>query len=159
MRVLALILLMVLSGCTEKYAYMPQQQITESEAKSIIEQVLMEQPIARRPEVVQFTPEFILIGNGIQSKGNSVGTAAVFNGAVAIGTNSSNVITKGVGERIYYNSIGETQIFTKRKSYLILMLNADGKAIKKLSTSSQVKAQRFSDAMNYLKNNAPSKLK
>tara|TARA_R110002074_G_C12327407_1_gene647515 strand:- start:177 stop:662 length:486 start_codon:yes stop_codon:yes gene_type:complete len=141
-------------GCAKPVAYTapPSPTINESGAKSIIEQVFMELPAKRKPDAIAFEDDFIWLGYGVESKSNGIGTAVAITNSVAIVSGSSNVTTKGNSLRIYYNSLGQIDLYAKRDYYIIRIANKEGREFTKITTYNEAKARKFIDALRYLKN-------
>jgi uncharacterized protein YceK len=59
MRVLILAALLLLSGCASKIVEYQPMAIGDAQARSMIEQVLMEQPQKLRPEHVVITDDYV----------------------------------------------------------------------------------------------------
>lgn len=159
MKYLIPVLFLLLIGCAKPAAYtaQPSPAITEPEAKSIIEQVFMELPAKRKPDAIAFEKDFIWLGYGVESKSNGIGTAVALTNSVAIVSGSSNVTTKGNSLRIYYNSLGQIGLYTKRDYYIIRIANKEGREFTKLTTYNEAKAHKFIDALRYLQNlNTPT---
>ena len=55
-------LVLLLTGCVSKIVEYTPSRISPEQARSVIEQVLMEQPLKTRPEQVVFTDEYIGYG-------------------------------------------------------------------------------------------------
>ena len=152
MRPFAIVTLMLLlSGCASKVVEYTPTKITAEQARSVIEQVLMEQPLKARPEQVVFTDQYIGYGSGIMSTSSGFASAMPI-GSGAIASGSSVTSSKSVQTRIYYNSIGTVTLHLRRGRWIVQTRNMAGTVINKCLVDTQQKAERFVDAMTLLKN-------
>lgn len=143
-------LLLLLTGCASKVVEYAPAKISPEQARSIIEQVLMEQPIKARPEQVLFTDEYFGYGSGIISTSNGFASAVpIGGGAIAAGTSVTS--SKALQTRIYYNSIGNITLHLRRGRWIVQTRNMAGTVINKCVVDTQQKAERFVDAMASLK--------
>jgi hypothetical protein len=135
-------------------SYTPVPTTTFAEAQSIVEQVFLEDYVSdQRPQSVVVGAEYILLLDGLVTTGNSVASAAPI-GAGAIAVGSSKSITREAGQRIYYNSLGESTLHSRKfkaNRYVILIRNAEGATLRRINTTNLGKAQRFLDALTYLR--------
>lgn len=154
MKHLILALFFLVIGCAKPVAYTPQPSpaLNESEAKGIIEQVFMELPPDRKPDAIAFEEDFIWLGYGVESKSSGFGTAIALTDSVAVVSGSSRVTTRGKNLRIYYNSLSQIDLYTKRSYYIIRIASAKGREFLKVTTYSEAKAHKFIDALRYLRN-------
>lgn len=151
MRPFAIVTLMLLlSGCASKVVEYTPNKITAEQARSVIEQVLMEQPLKARPEQVMFTDQYIGYGSGIISTSSGFATAIPIGGG-AIASGSSVTSSKSVQTRIYYNSIASVTLYLRRGRWIVQTRNMAGTVINKCLVDTQQKAERFVDAMTFLK--------
>jgi len=150
MRVLVLTVLLLLSGCASKIVEYQPAAVSNAQARSVIEQVLMEQPQKSRPEQVVITDEYIAYGSGVISETNGFASAVpIGNGAFAAG--SSRTSSKALHTRIYFNTIGGVTLYSKRGRWVVITRNQAGSVINSSLVDTQVKAQRFVDAMVHFK--------
>lgn len=150
MKAIVIATLLLLAGCASKVVEYQPAPITTEQARSVIEQVLMEQPVKTRPEQVFFTNEYIAYGNGVVSSSSGFASAVPLgNGAIAAGNSVTS--SKAVQTRIYFNSIGTATLYTKRNRWVVITRNQAGGTLNFSRVDSQQKAQRFIDAMMYFK--------
>lgn len=150
MKAIAIAALLFLTGCASKVVDYQPAPITAEQARSVIEQVLMEQPEKTRPEQVFFTNEYIAYGSGVVSSSSGFASAVpIGNGAIAAGNSVTS--SKSVQTRIYFNSIGSATLYTKRNRWVVITTNKAGGTLNFSRVDSQQKAQRFIDAMMFLK--------
>lgn len=150
MKAIVVAALLLLAGCASKVVEYKATPITQDQAKSVIEQVLMEQPLKTRPEQVFFTDEYIGYGNGIISATSGFASATPI-GAGAIAAGTSKTSSKAVQTRIYFNSIGTVTLYTKRNRWIVQTRNQAGSVLNSSLVDTQQKAQRFVDAMIFFK--------
>lgn len=142
--------LLLLAGCASKVVEYQPAPITVEKARSVIEQVLMEQPPKSRPEQVFFTNEYIGYGNGVVSSSSGFASAVpIGNGAIAAG--SSVTSSKSMQTRIYFNSIGSATLYSRRGRWVVVTRNQAGSTLNLSRVDSEQKAQRFIDAMMHFK--------
>lgn len=152
---LVVVMAVVLSACGHaQINYTPDPRMSLEEAVSTVEQVFLEDYVpAQRPDRVAVGPEYIVLSDGIVTRGSSVGAAAPLgNGAIALG--SSQSVTREAGARLYYRSIGQVTLHARRfksNRYAILIRNTEGAVLRRVNTTSQEKALRFIDALERLK--------
>lgn len=150
MKAIAIAALVLLTGCASKVVDYQPAPITEQQAKSVIEQVLMEQPEKTRPEQVVFTNEYIAYGSGVVSSSSGFASAVpIGNSAIAAGNSVTS--SKALQTRIYFNSIGTATLYTKRNRWVVITTNQAGGTLNFSRVDTQQKAQRFIDAMMYFK--------
>lgn len=147
---------LMLAGCFSTPIEYQSKGITQPEADQIIEQVVMEQPPQMRPQAVYINSQYIGFGNGTISQGKSFGSAAEVVPGAVIGGSSSTVTTKEMNERIYFNSIGKVQLYTKRNRYTVQVLGTEGHVIRNFYMTNRVKAERFIDSLNFYRDRAPA---
>jgi len=155
-RALLLIGVLALAGCGHsRMNYTPVPPDTFAEAQSVVEQVFLEDYVAdQRPQSVAVGPEYILLSDGVVTTGDSVASAAPI-GAGAIAVGSSRSVTREAGQRIYYNSLGESTLHSRKfkaNRYVILIRNTEGATLRRINTTNLAKAQRFLDALAFLRN-------
>ena len=150
MKAFVITVMLLITGCAAKVVEYTPAPITAEQARSIIEQVLMEQPQKTRPEQVFFTDEYIGYGNGIVSSSSGFASAVpIGNGAIAAG--SSVTSSKSVQTRIYFNSLGTATLYSKRGRWVVITRNQAGSTMNFSLVDTQQKAERFIDAMMYFK--------
>lgn len=136
-----------LCACASLVAYAPKQMSREK-AQSIIEQVLMEEPLKFRPESVEFTPEYVAIYQGYGAK--SGGAAVVLpNTPVVLSGNRSS--SKQISTRIYYSSINEILLYRDNNHYAMRPMTKEGRVIHTAVTMSEEKARQYVDALHSLR--------
>lgn len=128
---------------------------TFAEAQSVVEQVFLEDYVAdQRPQSIAVGPEYILLSDGVVTTGKNVASAAPI-GTSAIAVGSSRSVTREEGQRIYYNSLGESTLHSRKfkaNRYVILIRNAEGATLRRINTTNLAKAQRFLNALEFLRN-------
>ena len=146
----------VIAGCGHTrmdYVGVAPAGMDRDQAVSIVEQAFYEDYSKTKPQSVAVTDEYILLSDGVVSNGTSFGSAtAIGSGAIAAG--SSRVVTKEMGQRIYLRSIGDVGVFQhkmKKGRYAVVIRAKDGSQLRALRTHSLESAQRFADAIAYLK--------
>jgi hypothetical protein len=151
-----LLALAALAGCGSQpinYTAKAQPGMTRERAVSVVEQVFYEDYSKRRPQYVEITDEFILLSDGTVSKSSGFATAApIGNGAIAAG--NSTTVTKAMGQRIYFRSLGATTIHKARGRegrYTVVMRSIDGAALRNVYMRTQLAAEQFIDAVQFLK--------
>lgn len=152
---IVLVMAVLLSACGHVIVnYSPDPRMSLEEAVSTVEQVFLEDYVSKqRPDHVLVGPKYIVLTDGVVTTGSARGAAApIGNGAIAMG--SSRSITREASTRLYYQSIGQVTLYSKRfkdHRYAILIRNTEGATLRRVSTTSKQKAQRFIDALEYLK--------
>lgn len=149
--------MVLLSGCGHvRIDYVPHTNIGQDEAVSIIEQVFSEDFGELRAQGVVLTDQYILLSDGVLTRGKAFGSAVpVGNSAIALA--SSESVTRELGQRIYYNSLGNSTLHTKRNKqnrYVVLIRNKEGAVQRTVNTTNLQKAERFIDALEYFKRRA-----
>jgi hypothetical protein len=152
--VLAFIVILCMSCTSKMMPYVPDTTYTNENAKLVIEQVLMEQPLQYVPSAVIFSEGNFELNLGIQTRteGNS-GGIFVING-LFIGSNSNTSKSKKIKKRIYYNSIIESKIYTHGSWHIVQLIDTESKKMHKFYCRNELKAKRFSDALMSLKHNS-----
>jgi hypothetical protein len=158
MKLLWMLLAVALTGCGHALVdYSPRPDMSRAEAQQVIEQVFLEDyDQNQRPDAVLFDEDYILLADGVVTRGTSVGGATLI-GSGALMTGSSKHTTRQAGLRIYYNSLGRSTLHTKRgreNRYTILIRNKQGSNLRRVSTTSGDKAKRFLDALEVLSRKA-----
>lgn len=153
---IGLLVALVLTGCGHKqldYTPKPTPGMDRQQAVSIVEQVFYEDFSKTRPQSVVVTEQFIALSEGLISNGTSFGSAApVGTGAIAVG--SSSVSTREVGQRLYFNSMAVINVYQRRMKsgqFAVVVRGSDGGELRIIKTRSLEKAQRFADALEYLR--------
>lgn len=145
------IVCMLLTACASTTVEYQPAPITDAQARSVIEQVLMEQPLKQRPEQVYFTQEFVGYGSGQISNTSGFGSGVgIGNGALVVG--SSVTSSKSVQTRIYYSSIGSVTLYSKRSRWVVITRNRAGTMINSSLVDTEPKAKRFVDALMHFRN-------
>lgn len=153
MKWVVLLSALILTGCASKVVEYQPATISDEQARSVIEQVLMEQPQKTRPEQVAFTTEYIAYGNGVVSQTNGFASAVpIGNGAFASG--SSTTSSKSLQTRIYFNSIGTVTLYSKRGRWVVITRNLAGSVLNSSLVDGKSKAQRFVDSMVHFRKGA-----
>ncbi|WP_122081327.1 sensor protein [Vibrio coralliirubri] len=142
-------LVLLLTGCAAKQVpYSPSDMVTKEVAASVIEQVVMEQPLKFRPEGLVVTSSYIGLSEGHDSK---VVAVSNYNGASDLLLSSANVSLSDINSRYYFNSISDFELYSKRDWFIIQLKNDEQRVVKHFYTRSLEKAQRFIDSINYMK--------
>ncbi|WP_240493346.1 sensor protein [Vibrio coralliirubri] len=142
-------MVLLLTGCAAKQVpYSPSDMVTKEVAASVIEQVVMEQPLKFRPEGLVVTSSYIGLSEGRDSK---VVAVSNYNGASDLLLSSANVSLSDINSRYYFNSISDLELYSKRDWFIIQLKNDEQRVVKHFYTRSLEKAQRFIDSMNYMK--------
>jgi len=150
------LLIVFLVACSAKnVAYTPSPIISKEKAAQIIEQVLYEQPMKYRPVSVFISGEILGFSDGVSSKTKGGGVVLGNENGLAVGIGSSKTLTKEINRRIYFNSIGNPQLFTKRDWFIIQMVNKNNRVIYNVYTRDENKAKKYIDSINYMRINAP----
>ncbi|MGP5352531.1 hypothetical protein [Pseudomonas helleri] len=147
----------VLAGCGHRqldYVATPPPGMNHEQAVAAVEQGFYEDwNTKRRPQSVTVTDNYILLADGIVSDGSSFGSAAAIgNGAIVAG--SSRVTTKEMGQRIYFGSIGGVVIYqhkVKKNRFVVIIQGADGGELRRINARNRQLAERFGNAISYLK--------
>ena len=128
MQVLLLAAMLLLGGCASKIVEYQPVAVCDAQARSVIEQVLMEQPQRLRPEHVVITDDYVAYGNGVISETNGFASAVpIGDGAIAAGSSRTN--SKALQTRIYFNSIGAVTLYPKRSRWVVITRNQAGSVI------------------------------
>ena len=154
-RITTSILILLLAACTAKSIhYTPIAVSSKSQAIKIIEQVFFEQHIKYRPQNIFITDDFIGLARGTLSKSSGLGVGIGNNRNLAIGLGSSKTLSKGINQRIYFNSLGAPELYIKRGRYIAQIKSKSGQTIINVRAKSEVKAKRFMDSIMYFVKNA-----
>ncbi|MEK1906082.1 MAG: hypothetical protein AAAB13_09900 [Pseudomonas sp.] len=136
------LLALVLTGCSSSLVDYSPQGITEPEAHAVIEQMILAQPGQLRPDSVYIDNHYMGF--------NDPGAAGVPVTPAAEGTAARN------DKRIYFNSIASVQLYQLFNRYTVQLFDADGQALIGFASESQGQAQRFIDALQFYRNQAPA---
>lgn len=148
---------LVLTGCGHRqldYVAAPPPGMDHEQAVDAVEQGFYEDWSTKaRPQSVVVTDKYILLADGVVSDGSSFGSAAAIgNGAIA--ASNSRVTTKEMGQRIYWGSIGGVVIYqhkVKKNRFVVIIQSTDGGEIRRINARSLQLAERFGNAIAYLK--------
>lgn len=150
------VLALCLAGCGSNlvnYSPTAPAGMTKDQAAQAVEQGFYEDYGKKRPVRVAITDAYIVLSDGVVSKGSGLASAMpVGNGAIAAG--SSTTVTKEMGQRIYFNNLGRTTIHQKRTNanrYTVVLRAFDQSDIRAIHTRGLVQAQRFADAIEVLR--------
>lgn len=127
----------LLSACTSTLVEYPAQTIAERDAYVTIEQVVMAQPKPLRPDSLYIDRHYMGF-NEPAAAGQTVAPDA-----------------KTAGERIYFNSIDAVQLYKLRGRYTVQLFRVDGQAQHGFSMDNREQAERFVDAIEYYRSQAP----
>lgn len=152
MKLWILVVALFIGGCaiSKPVDYSPEPVESKEQAASIIEQVVMQQPLKYRPEGVYVTDEYIAMGEGYSSKGVGLGSATAIGSNGAIGLGVSKSTTKGISTRLYFNSLGPSKLWIKRDWYLIDVQDKTPRRVKQFLTRDKKSAEAFIDSINYM---------
>lgn len=148
--------LLVLTGCGSKrldYNATAPAGMTRASAERAAEQGFYEDYGKTKAMTVSIQKDFILISDGLVSKGSSIGMATGIGPAV-IGQAESTTITREAGQRIYFNSLGKTTIHQKRgrdNRFIVVLRASDQGDLRHVSTRSLAEAERFANAIEFLR--------
>ena len=150
------LLALCLTGCGSNLInYSPVAPIgmTKEQAAQAVEQGFYEDYGSKRPVHVAITDAYIVLSDGVVSKGSGLASAMpIGKGAIAAG--SSTTVTKEMGQRIYFNNLGRTTIYQKRTNanrYTVVLKAFDQSNIRAIHTRGLAQAQRFADAIEVLR--------
>lgn len=147
MRIAILVVaLIATAGCAaQRVAHVPRS-IGHAEAREIIERVMFEQPGKHRPEAVAFAREYMVLRYGTVSRGRAT---AVPVGTMAIA--SGETVTTEAGKRLYFDTIAETRIYTKREWFVLDIVDASGHVMQRVYSRDETRARAFVDAIAALR--------
>jgi hypothetical protein len=149
-KTLCVLVALLLGGCVSKVVEYAAAPITDEQARSVIEQVLMEQPQKTRPEQVIITSKYIAYGSGVISVTDGFASSAPLgDGAFAAGT--SRTTSKSLNTRICFDSIGEVRLYSKRGRWVVITRSQAGAVLNSALVDTKAKAQRFVDSMVHFK--------
>lgn len=155
-----ILLSFLIAGCgSQRLSYAPsaEQFGNRQQAADYVEQAFFEDYGKKfRPQSVVITDKVIILSDGVISEATGFASAVPLGvGAVAAGNSRS--VTKDANRRIYLNSIGDISIYQKRgraNRFTVIIRGQDGRELGSVRTGSLERAQRFSDALTYLKTSA-----
>ncbi|MFT0869703.1 hypothetical protein [Pseudomonas sp. CAM1A] len=149
-----------MAGCgSQRLNYSPSAThfSDRQQAAEFVEQAFFEDYGKKfRPQSVLINDKVIILSDGMVSEGTGFATAAPL-GAGAIAAGSSRSVIKDASRRIYLNSIDDISIYQKRgrsSRFTVVIRGQDGRELGSVRTGSLERAQRFSDALTYLKASA-----
>ncbi|MFJ4347811.1 hypothetical protein [Pseudomonas sp. NPDC089401] len=156
----AILLAVAMSGCgSQRLSYAPSaaQFSDRQQAADFVEQSFFEDYGKKfRPQSVLITDRVIILSDGVISEATGFASAAPL-GTGAIAAGSSRSVTRDASRRIYLSSIDDISIYQKRgrsSRFTVIIRGADGRELGSIRTGSLDRAQRFSDALTYLKASA-----
>lgn len=125
---------LALGGCASQVPYTAHTPV--SNPQSVIEQALMEQESDRRPDFVHTTNEYVEFGQD---------TATTTN-AITLKQSSHHHVT-----RMYWRSIADTKLFSKRGNYIVQFRSAQGVLLAMVVSYDPETARRLIDAVETMK--------
>jgi len=128
--------------------------IDSSDARAVIEQVFMEQPVRYRPESVVVEDTFIAISEGVSTSSRSSGVAVHVSHGFVFGGGGGRDTAKELNTRVYFSSIGELQLYKRKSWFIVQIRNTEGQVVKSVYASNQDKAQHFMDALESMRASA-----
>ncbi|MFD2641796.1 hypothetical protein [Pseudomonas japonica] len=154
------LLSLLMAGCaSQRLSYAPSAAhfSDRQQAADFVEQSFFEDYGKKfRPQSVLITDKVIILSDGVISEATGFASAVPI-GAGAIAAGSSRSVTKDASRRIYLSSIDDISIYQKRgrsSRFTVVIRGADGRELGSIRTGSLERAQRFSDALIYLKASA-----
>ncbi len=154
-KVILIIAILSVSACTATpYSYMPNPETDKMTAVKVIEQVIYEQHEKYRPESVFISDDFIAISKGTLTKSRAKGVGIAVTDNVVVGLGSTKTLIKGLNQRIYFNSLGQPKLYTKRGRYIAQINNESGRALLNVAVDNELKAKKFIDSIMYFVINA-----
>ncbi|MGM7282615.1 hypothetical protein ABRY74_12320 [Pseudomonas guariconensis] len=157
----AILLSLLVAGCgSQRLSYAPSAAHFSDcqQAAEVVEQAFFEDYGKKfRPQSVLITDKVIILSDGVISEASGFASAAPL-GAGAIAAGSTRSVTKDANRRIYLNSIDNISIYQKRarsSRFTVIIRGHDGRELGSIRTGSLERAQRFSDALVYLKTVKP----
>ncbi|MDH0650165.1 hypothetical protein N5D48_21570 [Pseudomonas sp. GD03858] len=155
-----ILLSFLVAGCSsQRLSYVPSaaQFSDRQQAADFVEQAFFEDYGKKfRPQSVLITDKVIILSDGMISEATGFASAAPL-GSSAIAVGSSRSVTKDASRRIYLTSIDDVSIYQKRgrsNRFVVIIRGEDGRELGSIRTGSLERAQRFSDALTYLKSMA-----
>jgi len=153
-----ILLTFAIAGCgSQRVSYAPSatQFSDRQQAADLVEQAFFEDYGKKfRPQSVLITDKVIILSDGVISEATGFASAAPL-GSGAFAAGSSTSVTRDASRRIYLNSIDDISIYQKRgrsSRFTVVIHGQDGRELGSIRTGSLERAQRFSDALTYLKN-------
>ncbi|MCE0914709.1 hypothetical protein [Pseudomonas sp. NMI760_13] len=153
----------LMTGCgSQRLIYSPSAAHFDDRQHAVdfVEQAFFEDYGKKfRPQSVLITDKVIILSDGVISEATGFASAAPL-GSGAIAAGSSRSVTKDASRRIYLSSIDEISIYQKRgrsNRFTVVIRGEDGRELGSIRTGSLERAQRFSDALTYLKGLASPK--
>lgn len=155
-----MLLSLLMAGCgSQRLTYSPSAAHfgDRQQAIDFVEQAFFEDYGKKfRPQSILITDKVIILSDGVISEATGFASAAPI-GAGAIAAGSSRSVTKNASRRIYLNSIDDISIYQKRgraSRFTVVIRGQDGRELGSIRTGSLERAQRFGDALIYLKTSA-----
>ncbi|QKE63116.1 hypothetical protein HNE05_07010 [Aquipseudomonas campi] len=136
-RIRMVLLALLLTGCTSTQVDYSPQGISEQDAYAVIKQVVLAQPQTLRPDSVYIDQHYMGF-NDPGAAGKPVTADA-----------------KAAGERIYFNSIDSLHMYKLFGRYTVQLFRADGQALQGFTMDSRAQAERFIDAVQFYRSQAP----
>lgn len=136
-RIWMVLLTLLLTACASTQVDYSPQAISEADAYAVIKQVVMAQPQTLRPDSVYIDRHYMGF-NAPGAAGKPVTTDA-----------------EEAGERIYFNSIDSMHLYKLFGRYTVQLFRADGQALQGFAMDSQAQAERFIDAIQLYRSQAP----
>lgn len=131
------LLALSMTGCTSTLVEYSPQGISEQEAYAVIHQVVMAQPQTLRPDSVYIDQHYM-----------------GFNAPGAAGK-PMTADAEEAGERIYFKNIDSLHMYKLFGRYTVQLFRADGQALQGFSMSNRAQAERFIDAVQLYRSQAP----
>jgi hypothetical protein len=148
----------LLFGCHRfvDYSANPTSFSSSTEAIELLERIFHEDYGKQKVESVAIYPKYIILSDGIVSRSDGTAVAApIGGGAIASGT--TKTVTQHAGQRLYFSSLGKSTIHQRRLRsgrYVVIVRAHDGAELRKVSMRTLTDAERFVDAIEYLKRSA-----
>lgn len=153
--VLVALLLVACNHVRTGYDPVTRQGMTWDQAVSVVEQGFYEDYGPQKTAAVVITDQFIALDDGTISTGQGVAYAApVFGGTGVVG--STTVRSRGVGQRLYFKSLGRVEVFRKKMRdhrFAVIITTSEGATARRVFFRSESRAEEFADAVEYLKQN------
>ncbi|MBC9250504.1 hypothetical protein A9179_09490 [Pseudomonas alcaligenes] len=128
------LLALLVTGCSSTLVDYAPQSISEQDAYAVIKQVVMAQPQTLRPDSVYIDQYYM----GFDAPGAA-----------------GKPVTSDASERIYFNSIDSLHMYKLFGRYTVQLFRADGQALQGFSMDSRTQAERFIDAVQFYRSQAP----
>lgn len=150
---LLILLVCCATSCVaKKIVYTPNLAITSDEAKSIIEQILTEQPPQLCPESSVIAHDYIEMNYGTQTRTRDGSSGIIIFDGILLSRSDATQTTREIKKRIYYNTILECKIFSRGSWFISQVIDTENRVLHNFYCRNEVKAKRFSDALLHLKN-------